>query len=88
MAWISVCKVETAKRITPVVKLSDDFTSITGRTLARAFVVFALAVSSIINDFAEMTLSRALMTKASVSMSTLVLVSVYSFSISLVMALK
>ena len=60
----------------------------TGRTLARALVVFALAVSSIVTDFAAITLSRALVIKVSVSMSTLVSVSVYSFSISSVIALK
>ena len=58
IAWISVCKVETAKRITPVVRSSEDLTSITGSTPARAIVVFALAVSSIVTDFAVMTLSK------------------------------
>ena len=41
-----------------------------------------------VTDFAAITLSRALITKASVSISTLVSVSVYSFSISSVIALK
>jgi hypothetical protein len=41
-----------------------------------------------VNDFAAMTLSRALEAKACVSISTLVLVSVYSFSTSSLIALK
>ena len=60
----------------------------TGRMLARALVVFTLAVSSIVTDFAAITFSKALVTKVSVSMSTFVSVSVYSFSISSVIALK
>ena len=88
IAWISVCRVDTAKRITPVVKSSEDLTSMTGRTLARALVVFAFAVSSIVTDLAAMTLSSTFVTKASVSISTFVSVSVYSFSISSVIALK
>ena len=74
--------------MTAVVKSSEDLTSITGITPAKALVVFALAVSSIANALAAMTLSRALVIKVSVSMSTLVSVSVYSFSISSVIALK
>ena len=85
---MSVCRVETANLITEVVKSFEDLTSITGKTLARALVVFALAVSSIVTDFAAMTFSTALVTKASVSISTFVSVSVYSFSISSVIALK
>ena len=85
---MSVCRVETANLITEVVKSLLDLTSITGRTLASAFEVFSLAVSSMVNDFAAMTLSSALVTKACVSISTLVSVSVYSFSISSVIALK
>ena len=88
IAWISVCRVETAKRITDVVRSSDDLTSITGITPDSALMVFDLAVSSIVTDFAAITLSRALVTKASVSISTLVSVSEYSFSISSVIALK
>ena len=88
IAWISVCRVETAKRITDVVRSSDDLTSITGITPDSALLVFDLAVSSIVTDFAAITLSRALVTKASVSISTLVSVSIYSFSISSVIALK
>ena len=51
-------------------------------------VTFSLAVSSIVTDFAAITLSSALVIKASVSISTFVSVSVYSFSISSVIALK
>ena len=72
----------------PVVKSSEDLTSITGMTPARAFVVLVFAISSIVTLLAVMTLSKTLVTKASVSMSTLVSVSVYSFSISSVIALK
>ena len=60
----------------------------TGRTLARALMVFALAVSSIVTDFAAITLSSVFVINACVSISTLVSVSVYSFSISSVIALK
>ena len=60
----------------------------TGKTLANAFEVLVLAVSSIVTDLAAIMLLRALVTKASVSMSTLFDVSVYSFSISSVIALK
>ena len=71
-----------------MVKLSEDLTSITGSTLASALEVFALAVSSMVTLLAVMTLSKTFVTKASVSISTLVVVSVYSFSISSVIALK
>ena len=57
-------------------------------TPVRAFIVFDLCVSSIVIDLATMIFSKTLVTKASVSMSTLVSVSVYSFSISSVIALK
>ena len=56
---MSVCRVETANLITEVVKSVEDLTSITGRTLASAFEVFVLAVSSIVTDFDAMTLSSA-----------------------------
>ena len=59
-----------------------------GITPASALAVFAFAASSIVTDFAVITFSSALVTKASVSISTLVSVSVYSFSISSVIALK
>ena len=85
---MSVCSVETAKRIKAVVVSSFSLTWITGKTLARALVVLDLAVSSMVIDFAAITLSSALVTKASVSISTFVEVSVYSFSISSVIALK
>ena len=88
IARISVCRVDSAKRITAVVRSSDDLTSITGRTPARAFAAFALAVSAMVTDFAVIILSKALVTKASVSISTFVSVWVYSFSISSVIALK
>jgi hypothetical protein len=88
IAWISVCKVETAKRITDVVRSSEDLTSITGITPDSALVVLALASSVIVNIFAATTLSKALVIKASVSISTLAVVSVYSFSISSVIALN
>ena len=80
IAWMSVCSVETAKRIKAVVVSSFSLTWITGKTLARALVVLDLAVSSMVIDFAAMTLSSALVTKASVSISTLVSVSVYFLS--------
>ena len=54
----------------------------------KAVTVLDLAVSSMVTDLAVMTLSKTLVTKASVSMSTLVVVSVYSFSISSLIALK
>ena len=79
---------DTANLITEVVKSLEDLTSITGKTLASAFEVLAFAVLSIVADFAAITLSRAFITKDSVSISTLVEVSVYSFSISSVIALK
>ena len=85
---MSVCKVETAKLITEVVKSSEDLTWIIGRIPESTLVALALAVSSMVIDLAAITLSRALITKASVSISTLVSVSVYSFSISSVIALK
>ena len=85
---MSVCKVETAKRITDVVRLSDVLTSITGITPDKALVVLAFASSVIVTVFALTILSNTLVTKASVSISTLVVVSIYSFSISSVIALK
>ena len=88
IAWMSVCMVDTAKRITEVVKLSEDLTCMIGNIPESTLVTFSLAVSSIVTDFAAITLSRALVTKASVSISTLVSLSVYSFSISSVIALK
>ena len=54
----------------------------------KAVTVLDLAASSIVTDLVVMTLSKTLVTKTSVSISTLVLVSVYSFSISSVIALK
>ena len=60
----------------------------TGRTPARALVVFVLAASSMLTDFAAITLSKTLVIKASVSISTFVSFSVYYFSISSVIALK
>ena len=71
-----------------MVRSSEDLTSIIGSTPANALVVLVFDVSSIVTDFAAMTLSRALVTKVSVSISTLLAVSVYSFSISSVIALK
>ena len=59
-----------------------------GNIPERTLVVLALAVSSIVTDLASITLSKALVIKASVSIFTLVSVSVYSFSISSVIALK
>ena len=59
-----------------------------GMTPASAFTVLDLAVSSMVTDLAATILSKTLVTNASVSMSTLVSVSVYSFSISSVIALK
>ena len=88
MACISVCRVETAKRMTDVVRSSEDLTSIIGITLASALEVLASAVASIVTDFASTILSRALVMNSSVSISTLEVVSVYSFSISSVIALK
>ena len=88
IAWISVCRVETAKRITDVVRSSEDLTWMIGNIPERTLVVLALAVSSIVTDLASITLSKALVIKASVSIFTLVSVSVYSFSISSVIALK
>ena len=77
-----------AKRIIPVVKSSEDFTWIIGKIPESALATFPLAVSSMVTDFSAITLSRALVTKASVSISTLLEVSVYFFSISSVIALK
>ena len=74
--------------MTDVVRSLEDFTSIIGMTPERALVVLALASSGNVNVFAAITLSKALVIKASVSMSTLVVVSVNSFSISSVIALK
>ena len=88
MVWMSVCKVDIAKRITAVVKSSSDLTSITGMTPARAITALVFAASSMVTDLAAITLSKTLVTKASVSIFTLVWVSVYSFSISSVIALK
>ena len=85
---MSVCRVETAKRITDVVRSSEDLTSITGMTPDRALVVLALASSVIVTVFASTILSRVLVMNSSVSISTFVSVSVYSFSISSVIALK
>ena len=88
IALMSVCKVETAKRITDVVKSLEDFTSITGMTPERALAVLALASSVMVRVLAATMLSKALVMNASVSMSTLAEVSVYSFSTSSVIALK
>jgi hypothetical protein len=57
-------------------------------TPERALVVLALASSVIVTVFASIILSRALVMNSSVSISTLLVVSVYSFSISSVIALK
>ena len=67
---MSVCRVDTAKRITAVVKLSEDLTSITGKIPARALVVFALAVSSIVTDLVSITLFSALVTKSCAFLQT------------------
>ena len=88
IACISVCKVETAKRMTDVVRSSDDLTSITGMTPDKALVVLAFASSVIVTVFAATILSRVLVMNSSVSISTLEVVSVYSFSISSVIALS
>ena len=85
---MSVCKVESANRITEVVKSSEDLTSIIGSIPAKAVIVFDLDVSSIDADLAATILSKTFVIKASVSMLTFVFVSVYSFSISSVIALK
>ena len=59
-----------------------------GNIPERTFVVLALAVSPIVTDLASITLSITLAINSSVSILTLVSVSVYSFSISSVIALK
>ena len=74
--------------MTAVVKLSSDLTCITGNMPVKAVTVLDLAASSMVIDLAVITLSKTLVTKASVSMFTLVSVSVYSFSNSSVIALK
>ena len=56
-------------------------------TPASALAALVFAASSMVTDFAVITLSK-LVTKASVSISAFVEVSVYSFSISSVIALK
>ena len=74
--------------MTAVVRSLEDLTSIIGMTPERALVVLALASSVIVNVFAAITLSKVLVIKVSVSMSTLEAVSLNSVSISSVMALK
>ena len=74
--------------MTAVVKSSEDLTWMIGSIPEIILVTFSVAVSSMVTDFAAITLSSALVTKASVSMSTLVSVWLYSFCISSVMALK
>ena len=85
---MSVCKVDIAKRMIAVVRSSSDLTCITGSMPVKTVTVSDLAASSMVTDLVVITLSKTLLTKASVSMSTLVSVSVYSFSISSVIALK
>ena len=88
IALISVWRVETAKRITEVVRSLVNLTSITGITPERALIVFDFASSAIDSVFEAITLSKALVIKISVSISTLVVVSINSFSNSSVIALK
>ena len=88
IAWMSVCKVESAKRITEVVKFSEDLTSIIGSIPAKAVIVFDLDASSIDTDLAATILSKTFVIKDLVSILTFEFVSVYSFSISSVIALK
>ena len=88
MAFMSVWKVDAAKRITAVVKSFDDLTSITGITEASAAEVFVLASSVTVSVFAVIILSRTLVIKAWVSISTFAEDEANSVSTSSEIALK
>ena len=88
MVWISVWNVDIPKRITEVVNVSVDLICITGITPDNAFMVLDFVSASKERFFSWIMFSVTLVTNASVSISTFVEVSVYSFSISSAIASK
>ena len=77
-----------AKSKTAVESVSEDLTSITGMTEARAVIRLLLFSSATVRVLAAIILSITLVIKASVSISTLADVDVYSASTSSAIALK
>ena len=88
MALISVCNVETANRITAVVRSSVDLISITGSTEDNVLMMLVFTLSVMVRLLPRITLFSTLVIKVLVSISILVEVSVYSVSSSSAMALK
>ena len=78
----SFCNVFNAKLIKEVVMSSEVFTAIIGRTEDNALTVFTLLDSVIVIDLVAIMFSKTFVINVWFSISTLLLVIVYSFFIS------